>query len=116
MSTTHTIQISRHAVERFQERVRPGLDLAGAEDELARLILRGELTATPPAWHAATCAQIAPWYLVAGDVVVPLKEHVSEDGVLVAATCLVRGLRTEHATRRRRASRRTARNRRMQVV
>ena len=106
---TFTVQLSRHAVERFQERVRPALGFPEAEDELARLTLAAELAAEPPAWHAASCAQIAPWYLVVGDVVLPLKQHRTEPDVLVATTCLARGERSEDARRRLRARRRGAR-------
>jgi len=44
-----TIQLSTHAVERFQQRVRPALALPDAGEELARLALVAELAAEPPA-------------------------------------------------------------------
>lgn len=100
-----TIQLSTHAVERFQQRVRPALALPDAEEELARLALVAELAAAPPAWHAAACAQVAPWYLVLGDVVLPLKPHWAEPEILVATTCLARGERSADVRRRRRACR-----------
>ena len=100
-----TIQLSQHAVERFQERVRPALDVAPAADELAALILFGDVVDTPPSWHAGTCAQLAPFYLVAGDVLLPLKQHWSEPDVLVATTCLVRGVRSEDVRARVRTRR-----------
>lgn len=114
--TTHTIQITEHAVERFRERLRPGLELADAEHDLTQLVLSAELTTTPPAWHLRSCAQIAPCYLVAGDVLLPLKPHWTDEDVLVATTCLVRGTHTEAATRRRRAHRKAGRRRRREVV
>src|SRR4051794_30143291 len=102
---TFTIQLTRHAVERFQERVRPALQFADAEAELAKLALFGELFDRPPRWHADTCAQVAPWYLVIGDVLLPLKAHCSQPGEFVATTCLTRGVYSDDARHRRRERR-----------
>jgi hypothetical protein len=107
--STVTLHLSPHAVERFHQRVRPALAVAEAEDKLARLALFGELTPHPPAWHAATAADIAPWYLVIGDVVLPLKPHWSGPDALVATTCFARGEHSEAVRRRRRAQRRRSR-------
>ena len=106
---TFTIHLTRHAIERFQERVRPALDLADAADELARLVLVADLIDRPPEWHARACAQVAPWYLVIGDVLLPLKTRCSEPGELTATTCLARGEPSENVRRRRRDRRRSAR-------
>jgi hypothetical protein len=103
--STFTIQLSEHAVQRFQQRVRPSLALADAEEQLARLAVFADLVIDPPAWHAATCAQLAPWYLVLGDVVLPLKAHYSDPDVLVATTCIARGERSDAARERHRARR-----------
>ena len=88
--STFTIELSTHAIERFAQRVRPGLDPAAAAEQLAQLALAGELRDEPPSWHLAGAAQIAPWYLVIADIVLPLRPHRSEPGVLVATTCLAR--------------------------
>jgi len=82
MTTTHTIQITAHAIERFRERVRPGLTFEAAETELARISLAGEVTERAPAWHLRTCAQVAPLYLVVADVLMPLIPHRSEPDCL----------------------------------
>jgi hypothetical protein len=108
---TFTIHLTRHAVERFQERVRPALEFADAETELAKLALVGELINEPPRWHADRCAQIAPWYLVIGDVLLPLNAHRSDPGEFVATTCLTRGTYSDDARRRRRNRRRSHRPR-----
>ena len=102
---TITVELSRHAVERFQQRVRPALEPLEAEEELARLALVAELTSEPPDWHAVSCAQRASWYLVAADIVLPLKQHATEPHVLVATTCMARGELSEDVRRRRRARR-----------
>ena len=44
------VEFTEHVVERFQERVRPALDLAAAEEELARLLPLAELTEVCPWW------------------------------------------------------------------
>jgi hypothetical protein len=106
MTTTHTIQISAHAVERFRERVRPGLSFEAAENELARIAIVGEITEHAPAWHLRNCAQVAPLYLVVADVVMPLHPHRSEPDVLVATTCLAQGSLSADARRYRTARRR----------
>lgn len=112
MTTTHTIRISAHAVERFRERVRPGLSFEAAENELARIAIVGEITAQAPAWHLRSCAQIAPLYLVVAGVLMPLHPHRSEADVLVATTCLAQGSLSVDARRYRTARRRRAAGRR----
>ena len=77
--------ISDHAVQRYQERVRPGLDEAAARAELERLRAVAAVASDPPGWlHAA---DQAPWYLLLGDdVVLPLLRQ--SDGRWVASTCV----------------------------
>ena len=111
MTTTHTIQISAHAIERFRERVRPGLSFEAAETELARIAIVGEITDQAPAWHLRSCAQLAPLYLLVADVLMPLVPHRSEPDVLVATTCLAHGSLSADARRYRTAGRRRARQR-----
>ena len=112
MTATHTIQISAHAVERFRERVRPGLSFEAAENELARIASVGEITEQAPAWHLRSCAQVAPLYLVVADVLMPLHLHRSEPDVLVATTCLAQGSVSADARRYKTARRRGGRGRR----
>ncbi|MGO9960937.1 MAG: hypothetical protein ACLP50_34000 [Solirubrobacteraceae bacterium] len=112
MTTTHTIQISVHAVERFRQRVRPGLSFEAAENELARIAIVGEVTEHAPAWHLRNCAQVAPLYLLVADVLMPLHPHRSEPDVLVATTCLALGSLSADARRYRTARRRRGAGRR----
>lgn len=109
MTTTKTIILSTHAVERFQERVRPGLTLAAAEDELAHLALAGDVVTTAPPWHADRAAREAPYYLLIADLILPLQPG-TEAGVYVATTCLPKGSVSD-ATRARRNDRRRSRRR-----
>lgn len=108
MIEPQVVILSSHAIERFRERARPALDLADAEEELARLATVAELSADPPSWHAARTAHDSDAYLVIADVVLPLVQR--SDGEYVATTCLVRGSLSEASRVRRnrhRASRRT---------
>jgi hypothetical protein len=93
---TLEICLTHHAVDRFQERVRPGLSREAAEDELARLVLFGSVVTEPPAW---LCTRPGDAYLVIGDLALPLLAHAA-DGAYYATTCLVRGSRF---SRRRRS-------------
>ena len=106
--TTHRIEIhlSQHAVDRFHERVRPGLDRTAAEDALAQLALLGTIEPEPPEWLARRQRQRAACYLVAGDVVLPLDPCRRDPTVLVALTCLARGGISELARHRRNSQRR----------
>jgi hypothetical protein len=94
---TLEICITTHAVERFQERVRPGLSFAAAADELAHLIGLGELREEPPPW---CLTREDAGYLVIGDLVLPLAA-CAEDGVFYATTCLTRGSRSRFRRRPR---------------
>ena len=44
------VRFSGHAVERFRERVRPGLTLEAARDDLIRVVESGRLVSQPPRW------------------------------------------------------------------
>ena len=99
-----TIELSRHAGGAVPAALSARrLEPLGAEEELARLTLVAEVTPEPPEWHLISCAQVAALYLVAGDVVLPLRRHVTEPDVLVATTCLARGTTSDDVRRRRRA-------------
>ena len=114
MTISQTIHLTNHAIDRYRERVRPGLSFKAAELELALVAASGEITTQAPAWHLRNCAQEAPYYLVIADVLLPLRPHYSEIDVLVATTCLARGClsadarRHRNARKRHRAGRRTA--------
>jgi hypothetical protein len=89
-----TVMLSAHAVEQYQHRVKPGLDVDTAGGELERLRLLGEISAEAPDWVNA--AKPAPYYLLLGDaIVLPLAPQ--GDG-WVATTCVTQ--RTLTPTRR----------------
>ncbi len=97
-----TVMLSAHAVEQYQHRVKPGLDVDTALGELERLRCLGEISAKAPDWVNA--AKPAPYYLLLGDaVVLPLAPQA--DG-WVATTCVTQ--RTLTSTRRNAKSSRKA--------
>lgn len=96
-ATTTTIDLTAHAIERFRDRVRPGIELDAAADELARLVGHAELTPQRPEWLTG----FALLYLVAGDVALPLEPALGNPERLVATTCLVRNGGPRRRRRRR---------------
>jgi hypothetical protein len=84
------IKFSRHAVERYLLRGRPGLDYETARAELEQMWLTGEITCDPPSW-LADARHDADSYLMLADVSFPLRAGVSDPTCLTAMTCLGRG-------------------------
>ena len=82
--TPDTVALSAHAVEQYQQRVKPGLDLDAARGELERLRPLGEISAVAPDWVNA--ARPAPYYLLLGDAIV-LPVAPQADG-WVATNCV----------------------------
>lgn len=97
---SETIIFTTHAIERFRDRVRPGLSFADAEVELARLAPAGQVVSESPDWHARRAAQRALCYLVIGDLVLPLKA-AHQPGRYVATTCIPKGGLSEASRQRR---------------
>jgi hypothetical protein len=101
---SESVRISQHAVQRYRERIKPGLDEAGARVELERLRAVGTVVREPPRWlHAA---DRAPCYLLLGDdVALPLLRVA--DGGWIASTCVPKSTltvnRREAKTARRRS-------------
>ncbi len=100
--TARTVALSAHAVEQYQQRVKPGLDLDPARAELERLRQVGEISAVAPSWvNAATPAR---YYLLLGDaIVLPLAPNGER---WLATTCVTE--QTMTPTRRRAKSARKA--------
>ena len=84
----------------------PSLTRAAAEDELAHLVLFGDVVSEPPAWFAERQHQFAAAYLVVGDLVLPLAARDPDGEVFAATTCIARGGISEAARFRRRERRR----------
>ncbi len=79
------VRISVHAIEQYQQRVKPGLDPDAARAELERLRAVATITTDQPVWlHAA---REAPCYLLIGEsIALPITPQA--DG-WVATTCLL---------------------------
>lgn len=84
------IELTRHAIERYQQRLRPGLSYEHAVADLARLLSHGELVDTAPPWCRTPDAGGRSLHFVIGDVALPLVPHELEPHVGVATTCLAR--------------------------
>jgi hypothetical protein len=95
-----------HAVERFRERVRPGLTWDAAERELAQLLRAGEAKPEAPSWLADVQRQRADLYLIVGDIVFPLAASEVRPGRWLVTTCIARGGLSGVARKRRNDRRR----------
>ena len=97
-----TVMLSAHAVEQYQQRVKPGLELDTARAELDQLRALGQISAEEPRWVNA--ARPAPYYLLLGDaIVLPL---APQGEGWIAMTCVTP--RTLTPTRRTAKSARKA--------
>lgn len=98
------IDFSRHAHERYRERVGPQIDDAQLACVLAEVACHGALTTRPPQWFADRAQKTSALYLVVGDIVFPLLEH--PDGERwIAKTCVARGGISPLARERRNSNR-----------
>lgn len=84
--------LSRHAVQRYQDRVRPALDLDQVEAELRRILpLEGRFTAMPPEWVDSEDSD--GWVLLGDDIAFVVQaDHVF--------TCLTRAEPSEESRQR----------------
>jgi hypothetical protein len=105
------VELSRHAVERYAERLKAGFELppGAVAAELLRLAALGVVVEEPPGWCASPWATVSDFHLVIGDLVLPLAPHGRHADRLVAKTCLARGELSPEARERRRAGRRRRR-------
>lgn len=81
------VTFAAHAIERFCERVRPGLGAGSACLQLQGLASAFAVTAEPPSWARHSKAQM--WLLV-GDIAFPLVPSGGDRRELVATTCLAK--------------------------
>lgn len=110
-----TVDLSRHAVERFQERVRPALTVGQAEDELARLLAVCEVSGVAPSWvgHEEEQRPADAFVELSDGVCVIL--HEERPGAFSAVTCVTRFALSEETRGRRNAARRAERARRRRI-
>jgi hypothetical protein len=105
------VEVTEHAIERYGERVRPSLATGQLESEVLHVVEQvGVICWQPLEWCLTSDDPTTiGWLNVGADICFPLQFHRGKRGVLVATTCLTRGLLTEHA---RAEMNRRARNRR----
>jgi hypothetical protein len=86
--TPEAVMLSAHAVEQYQQRVKPGLGPTAARFELEQLRPVGRISRQAPGWVNA--ARPALYYLLLGDAVVLALAPQGEDR-WVATTCVTQG-------------------------
>lgn len=103
--------VSDHAVERYIERVAPGLDELTAREQLRLLLEMAEVKPEPPEWTEGTDFRRSPAYAEVSDGIAVALEP-SGNNRLIATTVLVRGGRDSKARAAHKARKR-ARKRRL---
>jgi len=98
--------VSPHALTRYVERVKPGLEIGAAYRDLTRVSEHGEIVLDPPPWLARTMLKRADLYLQIGDIVFPLRRDRGRPGSCHATTCIARSGLSDLARRRRNLARR----------
>jgi hypothetical protein len=102
------IAVTPHALERYIERVRPGLDEACALHELAAVAQAGgTVTRVPPPWMLVDeemGPQCDTYLLIGEDMVFPM--YYDPRAYRVAATCITRGALSDRARAARQERRR----------
>ena len=84
------INFAEHAVRRFIERLRPGIESEAAYSELCHLLASSRVVRQPPGWLATESAPPADrWLLIGDDLALPLRRNRA--GELLAVTTLARG-------------------------
>ena len=88
--TAANVQVSAHAAEQYQQRVKPALELDAARAELEQLVKVAQITPSEPPWvHAA---DPAPFYLlISNALALPL---APQHGGWIATTCITAGTHT----------------------
>jgi hypothetical protein len=85
LPAAEAVRISDHAVEQYQQRIKPGFDLQAAQAELEQLRAVAQIATSAPEWVNAV--RQAPCYLLIGDaIVLPV---LRDRNGWVATTCLI---------------------------
>jgi hypothetical protein len=80
------LQFSRHARDRYAQRVRPSLQRDHIAAELSALLATARVTHKRPEWLAST-ENASAWLMLTDDIVAPLCAHGDE---LIASTVVMR--------------------------
>lgn len=87
-ASTPDVVFSLHAIERFQQRLRPTVSHEQAASELMHLARCGAFGRQPPEW--CPWDYRSPRYLVVADVVFPLAALPDKPESYIATTCLIK--------------------------
>lgn len=103
------MRLTRHAIRRYQERVKPALDLEQAEAELRRLLPLMDRKRVPPSWidPERLVRDADVWLILGGEIALPMYSGQ-------ITTCLTRTEPSEHARERQGDGRRARRAERHQ--
>ena len=99
------LRISKHAAERYIERVKPGLALPAARAELEHLVRLAEFTAQPPQWAISTIPRTL-YAVLADSIALPITR---QGGGWIVTTTLVRNSISDRQREIRNARRRRRR-------
>lgn len=105
-SIPFSVQFSDHAIARYRQRCKPGLDHENAGQDLGRIADLGRVLTEAPHWLAERARQASPLYLEVGDVVFPLVPDRAGSSGWCAVTCIARGGISEPARSKRNERRR----------
>lgn len=111
MSAVH---LTDHALERFQQRVRPGLTFEQAEDELARLLEEFGEWGECPDWYDGDDFLSARWLWLGDDIAIPVQPSEWGDCECTVTILIPSGFRPGarlHLTRAKRNQRQARRAR-----
>lgn len=101
-----SFRVTEHAVERYQERVKPWLSIDAARRELLALVELADFTTRKPTWATEPELAVPRGYLLLCDsVALPVARNGS------ITTCVTRGGIGNDELRRRRTNRKRARRR-----
>lgn len=110
------VTFTRHALDRYVERVKPAFDTDAARVDIERLIdLCGAIVTDAPDWCGYSLSameagldqlvdNVTAWLLLGPDIAFAVRP-AERGNVWVAFTCIVRGGRSDLARRRRREHR-----------
>ena len=100
------VVLSRHAVDRYIERVEPGVPAATAIEHILRLLSESTLESGPAVWDRTP--RPAALYITIGDVSFAVRVSARRHGEFVVVTCIARRQRSSRSKwRRRRGAKRS---------
>jgi hypothetical protein len=106
------VTLSKHAIERYVERVKPALSFEQATVELHRLLEVCPIVDEPPVWVIWQGEPPVGWALVSDGICVPLSRHHSGQWMAITLTVRAACSPTHRETRKKHRQRRRALRRR----